>query len=41
MIKALGDKFDLLAYYSDFRIDNPEAGTSSNGPLGGGPGGAQ
>ena len=37
VIKALGDKFDLLAYYSDFRIDNPEAGTSSNGPLGGGP----
>jgi hypothetical protein len=39
VIKALGDKFDFLAYYSDFRIDNPEAGTSSNGPLGGGPGG--
>ena len=34
VIKALGDKFDFLAYYSDFRIDNPEAGTSSNGPLG-------
>jgi hypothetical protein len=39
VIKALGDKFDMLAYYSDFRIDNPEAGTSSTGPLGGGPGG--
>lgn len=39
VIKALGDKFDFLAYYSDFRIDNPEAGTSSNGPLGGGPNG--
>jgi hypothetical protein len=39
VIKALGDKFDFLAYYSDFRIDNPEAGTSSNGPLGGGPDG--
>jgi hypothetical protein len=39
IIKALGDKFDMLAYYSDFRIDNPEAGTSSNGPLGGGPAG--
>ncbi len=39
VIKALGDKFDMLAYYSDFRIDNPEAGTSSNGPLGGGPDG--
>jgi hypothetical protein len=37
VIKALGDKFDFLAYYSDFRIDNPEAGTSSSGPLGGGP----
>lgn len=39
VIKALGDKFDMLAYYSDFRIDNPEAGTSSDGPLGGGPAG--
>ncbi|MEO8372751.1 MAG: hypothetical protein ABI806_26440 [Candidatus Solibacter sp.] len=39
VIKALGDKYDFLAYYSDFRIDNPEAGTSSNGPLGGGPDG--
>lgn len=37
VINALGDKFDMLAYYSDFRIDNPEAGTSSTGPLGGGP----
>ena len=35
VIKGLGDKFDLLAYYSDFRIDNQEAGTPSNGPLGG------
>ncbi len=41
VIRALGDKFDMLAYYSDFRIDNPEAGTSSNGPLGGGPNGGQ
>jgi hypothetical protein len=39
IINALGDKFDMLAYYSDFRIDNPEAGTSSTGPLGGGPSG--
>ena len=39
VIKALGDKFDFLAYYSDFRIDNQEAGTPSNGPLGGGLGG--
>lgn len=41
VIKALGDNFDLLAYYSDFRIDNPEAGTPSTGPLGGGPNGGE
>jgi len=35
VIQALGDKFDFLAYYSDFRIDNQEAGTPSNGPMGG------
>ena len=35
VIKVLGDKFDLLAYYSDFRIDNQEAGTPSDGPVGG------
>lgn len=34
VIKVLGDKFDFLAYYSDFRIDNQEAGTPSDGPLG-------
>ena len=34
VIKALGDKFDFLAYYSDFRVDNQEAGTPSTGPLG-------
>jgi len=34
VIKALGDKFDFLPYYSDFRVDNQEAGTPSNGPLG-------
>jgi hypothetical protein len=39
VLKVLGDKFDFLAYYSDFRIDNQEAGTPSNGPLGGGPAG--
>lgn len=39
VIKALGDNFDMLAFYADFRIDNPEAGTSSTGPLGGGPAG--
>ena len=41
VIDALGDKFDMLAYYSDFRIDNPEAGTPSTGPLGGGPEGGK
>ncbi|HKF47939.1 MAG TPA: hypothetical protein VKB38_11330 [Terracidiphilus sp.] len=41
VIQALGDKFDMLAYYSDFRIDNPEAGTSSDGPNGGGPNGGK
>lgn len=35
VIHALGDKFDFLAYYSDFRVDNQEAGTPSNGPMGG------
>jgi hypothetical protein len=39
VLKTLGDKFDFIAYYSDFRVDNQEAGTPSNGPLGGGPGG--
>ncbi len=34
VIKGLGDKFDFLAYYSDFRVDNQEAGTPSDGPLG-------
>jgi hypothetical protein len=36
VITALGDNFDFLAYYSDFRVDNQEAGTPSNGPRGGG-----
>ncbi len=35
VIKALGDKFDFVAYYSDFRVDNQEAGTPSTGPRGG------
>lgn len=39
VIQALGDKFDFLAYYSDFRVDNQEAGTPSNGPRGSGAGG--
>jgi len=34
VIKGLSDKFDFLAYYSDFRVDNQEAGTPSDGPLG-------
>jgi hypothetical protein len=34
VIKALGDNYDFLAYYSDFRVDNQEAGTPSDGPLG-------
>ena len=39
VIQGLGDQFDFLVYYSDFRVDNQEAGTPSNGPLGGGPAG--
>jgi hypothetical protein len=35
VMNGLGDKFDFLAYYSDFRIDNQEAGTPSDGPVGG------
>jgi hypothetical protein len=35
IIKALGDKFDFLAYYSDFRVDSQEASTPSDGPVGG------
>lgn len=35
VIQALGDKFDFLAYYSDFRIDNQEASSPSDGPIGG------
>jgi len=35
VIQGLGDNFDFLIYYSDFRIDDPEAGSSSNGPRGG------
>jgi hypothetical protein len=34
VIKSLGDNFDFLAYYSDFRVDNQEAGTPSDGPRG-------
>jgi hypothetical protein len=35
IIKALGDKFDFLAYYSDFRVDSQEASSPSDGPVGG------
>lgn len=35
IIKALGDNFDFLAYYSDFRIDSQEASTPGDGPVGG------
>jgi hypothetical protein len=35
ILKALGDKFDFLAYYSDFRVDNQEASTPGDGPIGG------
>ena len=35
VIQALGDKFDFLAYYSDFRIDSQEASSPSDGPIGG------
>jgi hypothetical protein len=35
IIPTLGDKFDFIATYSDFRVDNPEGGTPSTGPRGG------
>jgi hypothetical protein len=35
VITALGDKFDFIASYSDFRVDDPEGGTPSTGPRGG------
>jgi hypothetical protein len=35
VIQALGDKFDFLAYYSDFRVDSQEASSPSDGPIGG------
>lgn len=34
VIKALGDRFDFLAYYSDFRVDSQEASPPSDGPVG-------
>ena len=35
VITPLGDRFDFLAYYSDFRIDSQEASPPSDGPVGG------
>ena len=35
VIRSLGDRFDFIATYSDFRVDNPEGGTPSTGPRGG------
>lgn len=35
VIQGVGDKFDFLAYYSDFRIDSQEASSPSDGPIGG------
>ena len=35
IIQALGDRFDFLAYYSDFRVDSQEASSPSDGPIGG------
>jgi hypothetical protein len=35
VIQALGDRFDFFGWYSDFRVDNQEAGTPSTGPRGG------
>ncbi|HEX7051148.1 MAG TPA: hypothetical protein VF188_13150, partial [Longimicrobiales bacterium] len=34
VIRALGDQFDFLVYFSDFRIDNQEGGTPSTGAIG-------
>ncbi len=35
VIGALGDRFDFLVYYSDFRIDSQEASSPSFGPAAG------
>lgn len=34
VIEALGDRFDFMVWYSDFRVDNQEAGTPSTGGIG-------
>lgn len=35
VITELGDNFDFIASYSDFRVDDPEGGTPMTGPRGG------
>ena len=35
VIRALGDNFDFFVWYSDFPVDNQEAGSPSTGPRGG------
>lgn len=39
VITPLGDHFDFLVYYSDFRVDSQEASSPSDGPVGGNVGG--
>jgi hypothetical protein len=34
VIQALGDRFDFMVWYSDFRVDDQEAGTRSVGDVG-------
>jgi hypothetical protein len=34
VIRALGDNFDFMVWYSDFRVDDQEAGTRSVGDIG-------
>jgi hypothetical protein len=34
VIQTLGDRFDFMVWYSDFRVDDQEAGTRSNGDIG-------
>jgi hypothetical protein len=34
VIQALGDRFDFMVWYSDFRVDDQEAGTRSVGDIG-------
>jgi hypothetical protein len=34
VIQALGDRFDFMIWYSDFRVDDQEAGTRSVGDIG-------